>query len=57
MSIEKINTSPETTRVTEEQKEELQHALGQVGLVDATLFDYPMPDHPDDERWIVRGED
>lgn len=57
MSIEKINTSPETTRITEEQKEELQHALGQVGLVDATLFDYPAVDHPDDERWIVRGED
>lgn len=37
---------------TPEEREELQRALGQQGLVDATLFDWPVEiEHPFDNVW------
>lgn len=50
-------TNPEKHLINVEERAELQRALGHIGLVDATLFDYPTPSHPDDERWIIRGEE
>jgi len=51
------NFSPEKHIISREESIELQRALGQLGLVDATLFDYHTIDHPEDDQWIIRGED
>lgn len=51
--MEQFNKSPEKHLITFEEREELQRALGQVGLVDATLFEHPTIEHPEDDRWII----
>lgn len=42
--------------VTPEEREELNRILGAYGLYNASQDIYPTIEHPEDDKWIIRGE-
>lgn len=53
--MELMPTPEEKHLITEEERGILQRTLGSLGLYDASMDFYDVPEHPEDERWIVRG--
>jgi hypothetical protein len=41
---------------TEEEKEYLNRALAHRGFYNAALDSYPITEHTEDDRWIIKGE-
>lgn len=48
---------PEFERlINDEEREELNRALGALGLYDASQDTYETSEHPEDDKWIIKGE-
>jgi len=44
-------------KLTLEEREMLIRLFGSVGLYDASQDDYQVTEHPEDDQWIVRGQE